>query len=72
MLATAPTRTLDHLLAELLDDAATGHGATCLVCSEPAMVVRRGSGRAWHECRSCGSVLEDDEPAFQSGPFPLD
>lgn len=71
MLATAPTRTLDEMLAEILDAAATGHGASCLVCGETAIIVHRSAGLLVHECRCCGSVLED-EPPFESGPFPLD
>ena len=71
MLATAPTRTLDEALAEILDAAATGRRASCVVCGETATVVRRSAGPLVHECRSCGSVLED-EPQFESGPFPLD
>ena len=68
MIATTPTRTLDEALAEILDAAATGHGTPCVVCGE---TVHRSAGPVLHECRSCGSVLED-EPEFESGPFPLD
>jgi hypothetical protein len=71
VLATAPTRTLDEMLAEVLDAAATGRGTSCVVCGETATIVHRGARPLLHECRSCGSVLED-EPPFQSGPFPLD
>lgn len=71
MLATAPTRTLDQALAEILDAAATGHGASCVVCGETATIVHRSAGPLRYECRSCGSVLED-EPEFETGPFPLD
>jgi hypothetical protein len=71
VLATAPTRTLDEVLAEILDAAATGRIASCVVCGETATVIHRSAGPLLHECRSCGSVLED-EPEFESGPFPLD
>ena len=71
MLATAPTRTLDEALAEILDAATTGRGTSCVVCGETATVTHRDAGPVFHECRSCGSVLED-EPQFESGPFPLD
>ena len=71
MLATAPTRTLDQFLAEVLDTAARGRGVTCLVCGEQAVPVQRGADPVAYACRSCGSVLED-EPAFETGPFPLD
>jgi hypothetical protein len=71
VLATAPTRTLDEALAEILDAAATGRGASCVVCGETATIIHRRPGPLLHECRSCGSVLED-EPQFESGPFPLD
>jgi hypothetical protein len=71
VLATAPTRTLDEMLAEILDAAATGRGTCCLVCGETATVIHRSAGPRLHECRSCGSVLED-EPQFETGPFPLD
>ena len=71
MLATAPTRTLDEMLAEILDAAATGRGSSCVVCGEMATIVHRSAGPRLHECRSCGSVLED-EPEFETGPFPLD
>jgi hypothetical protein len=33
--------------------------------------VQRGADPVAYACRSCGSVLED-EPAFETGPFPLD
>jgi hypothetical protein len=71
VLATAPTRTLDEALAEILDAAATGRGTSCVVCGETTTVIHRGTGPLLHECRSCGSVLED-EPQFESGPFGLD
>ena len=71
VLATAPTRTLDEMLAEILDAAATGHRTSCVVCGETAIVLHRSAGPLLHECRSCGSVLED-EPEFESGPFALD
>jgi len=71
VLATAPTRTLDHFLAEILDAAGSGRGVTCLVCGEQAVPVQRGADPVAYACRSCGSVLED-EPEFETGPFPLD
>jgi hypothetical protein len=71
VLATAPTRTLDEALAEILDAAATGHGASCVVCGETATIVHLSAGPLLYECRACGSVLED-ELQFESGPFPLD
>ena len=71
MLATASTRTLDQFLAELLDTAGSGRGVPCLVCGEQAVPVQRGADPVAYACRSCGSVLED-EPAFETGPFPLD
>jgi hypothetical protein len=71
VLATAYTRTLDEMLAELLDAAASGRGTCCVVCGETATIVHRSTGPREHECRSCGSVLED-EPQFETGPFPLD
>jgi hypothetical protein len=70
VLATAPTRTLDQFLAEILD-AAHGAAITCLVCGEHATAVQRATGPVSYACRSCGSVLED-EPEFETGPFPLD
>jgi hypothetical protein len=71
VLATAPTRTLDEALAEILDAAATGRGTSCVVCGETATIIHGGTGPLLHACRSCGSVLED-EPQFESGPFALD
>jgi hypothetical protein len=70
VLATASTGTLDQLLAEVLD-AAHGAGITCLICGERATAVQRGTDPVAYACHSCGSVLED-EPAFETGPFPLD
>jgi len=70
VLAPAPTRTLDHFLAEILN-AARGAGITCLVCGEQATAVQRGTGPVSYACGSCGSVLEE-EPEFETGPFPLD
>jgi hypothetical protein len=70
VLATAPTRTLDQFLAAILD-AAGSRGVACLVCGEQAVPVQRGADPVAYACRSCGSVLED-EPEFETGPFPLD
>ena len=71
MLATAPTRTLDEMLAEILDAAATGRGTCCVVCGETATIVHRSAGPVLHECPSIGSVLEYD-PQIETGPVARD